>query len=117
MPELEIQPFSDTHLDGAVALLAERHARHREAEPLLLETIDFRGEIAALWAREGASGGVALRGKVVGYLLGAERDDDSGARTSGSVPPATPSKRRKMCAISMPPSPKSGSKSAGPGIT
>jgi ribosomal protein S18 acetylase RimI-like enzyme len=77
MPELEIQTFADAHLDAAAALLAERHARHREAEPLLLETVDFRGEIAALWAREGASGAAALRdGKVVGYLLGTRRADD-----------------------------------------
>jgi ribosomal protein S18 acetylase RimI-like enzyme len=78
MPKLEIQPFSDAHLDAAAALLAERHARHREAEPLLLETIDFREEIAGLLERERASGAVALRdGRVVGFLLGTRRDDDA----------------------------------------
>jgi ribosomal protein S18 acetylase RimI-like enzyme len=77
MPEPEIQPFSEDHLDASTALLAQRHARHREAEPLLPETVDFHGEIAALWARKGTSGAAALRdGKVVGYLLGTRRDDD-----------------------------------------
>ena len=37
MAGLEIVPFSDAHLDDAAALLAARHARHREAEPLLPE--------------------------------------------------------------------------------
>jgi hypothetical protein len=105
MPELEIQTFADAHLDAAAALLAERHARHREAEPLLLETVDFRGEIAALWAREGASGAAALRdGKVVGYLLGTR------------LPP-TPSRRRKTYGTSTPPQLRTGSKRAGQGTT
>jgi ribosomal protein S18 acetylase RimI-like enzyme len=77
MPELEVQPFSEDHLDASAALLAQRHARHRQAEPLLLESVDFRGEIAALWASDGASGAAAMQdGKVVGYLLGTRRDDD-----------------------------------------
>jgi ribosomal protein S18 acetylase RimI-like enzyme len=77
MPELEIQPFSDEHLEPAGALLEDRHARHRQVEALLPEGIDFRAEVAALWARDGAAGAVALReGKVVGYLLGTRRDDD-----------------------------------------
>ena len=75
MPELEIQPFSEEHLDAAAGLLEQRHARHREAEPLLLADADFRAEVAGLWAREGASGAVAVRnGDVVGYLLGTPRD-------------------------------------------
>jgi ribosomal protein S18 acetylase RimI-like enzyme len=77
MPELEIQPFSDAHVDAAAALLAQRHARHRQVEPLLPERIDFRAEVSGLWSREDASGVVASReGKVVGYLLGTRRDDD-----------------------------------------
>src|SRR5207244_4112959 len=32
---LEIGDFADEHLDAAAALLAERHRRHRVAEPLL----------------------------------------------------------------------------------
>ncbi len=60
-------------------LLEERHRRHRAMEPLLREQADFRAEVETLWARDGASGAVALRdGRVVGYLLGAPRDDSWG---------------------------------------
>ena len=77
MPELEIQPFSKEHLDAAAGLLEQRHARHVEAEPLLAKEVDFRAEIEALLAREGASGVVAIRdGRPVGYLLGVRRDDE-----------------------------------------
>ena len=53
MPELEIQPFTEEHLDAAANLLEERHARHREAEPGLPENVDYRAEI------EATSGGAA----------------------------------------------------------
>ena len=56
MAGLEIVPFSDAHLDDAAALLAARHARHREAEPLLPEDVDFRAEVEREWRQEGASG-------------------------------------------------------------
>jgi len=76
MPGLEIQPFSEEHLDAAGDLLAERHRRHREAEPLLTEPADYRAEVEALWGGEQASGAVAQRdGRVVGYLLGIRKDD------------------------------------------
>jgi ribosomal protein S18 acetylase RimI-like enzyme len=79
MPAVKIQAFSEDHLDDAAKLLEERHERHRAVEPLLREGIDFRGELEALWARDGASGAVALRnGSIVGYLLGAPRDDSWG---------------------------------------
>ena len=73
MPGLEIQPFSEGHLDAAAALLEQRQRRHREAEPLLDDEYDFRAEIESL---EGASGVVGLReGRVVGFLLGVRKDD------------------------------------------
>jgi ribosomal protein S18 acetylase RimI-like enzyme len=76
MPAVEIQAFSDQHLGEAARLLEERHARHRDVEPLLREEADFRAEVETLWARDGSSGAVALReGRLVGYLLGAPRDD------------------------------------------
>jgi GNAT superfamily N-acetyltransferase len=76
MRALEIQPFSDEHLDDAAKLLAERHRRHREAEPLLPDVADLRGEIERALRAEGASGAAALSGDtLVGYLLGAPRDD------------------------------------------
>lgn len=76
MPALELLPFSDEHVEGAADLLRERHRRHREAEPLLPEELDFRAEVAALLEHEHASGAVALRGeRVVGYLVGTPRSE------------------------------------------
>jgi ribosomal protein S18 acetylase RimI-like enzyme len=75
MPELEIHPFAEEHLDDAAALLAERHRRHQEAEPLLGADYDFRAEVEALWTGDHPSGAVATRGgRVVGYLLGIRKD-------------------------------------------
>jgi GNAT superfamily N-acetyltransferase len=76
MPEIEVQPLEDEHLAGAAALLAERHARHRAAEPLLPDVRDFRGQIERELARERADGVVALvADEVVAYLVGAIEDD------------------------------------------
>ena len=77
---LEVLPFGEEHLPAAAVLLAERHRRHRVAEPLLpaaFEEADAAGaEIEQLWRSEGADGVVALRdGRVVAYLVGAPRDD------------------------------------------
>jgi predicted N-acetyltransferase YhbS len=52
----EIVPFTDANLDDATALLAARHARHREAEGLLPADVDFRAELEREWRQEGASG-------------------------------------------------------------
>jgi predicted N-acetyltransferase YhbS len=65
------RPFSDGDLDAAAALLAERHARHRETEPLLPADVDFRAEVEVLWRRPGASGAVSENG----FLIGAPRED------------------------------------------
>ena len=67
MPALEVVPFADEHLDAAAELLAARHARHREAEPLLPDDVDFRAELEGEWRREGASGVFAGDG----YLIAA----------------------------------------------
>jgi ribosomal protein S18 acetylase RimI-like enzyme len=76
MPELEIQPFSEGHIDGAAALLEERHERQRAVEPGLPANVDYRTEIQALWAAKERSGAVAVRdGELVGYLLGVHRED------------------------------------------
>src|SRR5204862_4412136 len=72
MPDVEIRPFSDEHLDAAAALLAERHARHLTAEPLLGRDVDYRAQLA------GKRGLVALRGRDVrAYLLGQTTDEDA----------------------------------------
>jgi len=80
MARLEVAPFSDEHLDGAAALLSARHARHREAEPLLPERYEdpaaAREEVERVWRAEGASGAAGFRdGRLVGYLVGAQRQD------------------------------------------
>jgi GNAT superfamily N-acetyltransferase len=76
MPEIDVQPFEDEHLEPAAALLADRHARHRAAEPLLPAIEDFRSQIEASLARERAEGVVAIDGDdVVAYLIGAVEDD------------------------------------------
>jgi len=74
MPDVEIHPFSDEHLDGAAALLAERHERHLVAEPLLARNVDYRAQLAG---QEGA-GLVALRdGDLRAYLFGRTTDEDA----------------------------------------
>ena len=76
MPAVQIERFSEDHLEDAARLLEKRHGRHCAVEPLLLEEIDFRAELETLLARAGVSGAVAVRdGRLAGYLLGAPRDD------------------------------------------
>jgi len=71
MPPLEIVPFSDDHLDVAATLLAERHAAHRAAEPLLPAIDDFRAALEREWHVDGASGSFASwDGEPAGYLVG-----------------------------------------------
>lgn len=71
MPDVEIRPLSDEHLDAAVALLAERHARHLTAEPLLARDVDFRAQLRG-------EGVVALRGgELRAYLLAQTTADDA----------------------------------------
>ena len=67
MPALEVVPFADEHLDAAAELLEARHARHRRAEPLLPDDVDFRAELEREWRQEGASGVFAGDG----YLIAA----------------------------------------------
>src|SRR5436190_9677410 len=69
---LELLPFSDEHLEDAAGLLAARHARHREAEPLLPELEDPVAAVENDWRADGASGVFASRaGKPAAYLIGA----------------------------------------------
>src|SRR6266550_540694 len=76
MPGIEIQPLEDEHLAAAAALLAVRHARHREAEALLPEVSDFRAQLERDLEHELASGVVALRGEeLVAYLIGRVEED------------------------------------------
>jgi ribosomal protein S18 acetylase RimI-like enzyme len=81
MAVLEVLPFSDEHVAGAGRLLAARHARQRQAEPLLAPAFEdatrAAEEVAAVWALPDASGSAALRDEeLVGYLIGAPREVD-----------------------------------------
>jgi predicted N-acetyltransferase YhbS len=77
MSALEIQPFADDHLDAAADLLAERHARHRQVEPLLPETVDFRAQIER--ELDGGTGVAAVEGgELAGYLVGRRGEDQVG---------------------------------------
>ena len=72
MPDVQIRPFSDEHLDAAAALLRDRHERHLAAEPLLASDVDYRTQLA------GKEGLVALRnGDLRAYLLAQTTDDDA----------------------------------------
>lgn len=80
MPRLETRPFADDDVPEAGRLLAERHRRHRAAEPLLSARYEdpaaATAEVEALWSTEDASGSVAVRdGRAVGFLLGIRKDD------------------------------------------
>jgi GNAT superfamily N-acetyltransferase len=73
MPPLEIHPLSELRAEAA-ALLAERFARQRAAEPLLPEIDDFEPHVAA-------EGSVATRGgEAVAFLAGAVNEDEQMAR-------------------------------------
>ena len=89
MRGIEVQPFGDEHLDPAAALLAERHRRHRAAEPLLPDAVDFREQVEGEWRRDGASGAVAIgRGRLLAYLLGHPVDYGDAGLTWQLVEPA-----------------------------
>lgn len=75
---VEIRPFTGDDVEPAARLLAERHAREREAEPLLPASVDYAAQVEGEWRREGATGAVALReGTFVGYLVGAPAPADN----------------------------------------
>ena len=63
---MEIVPFADEHVDAAAELLAARHERDREVEPLLSADVDFRTQIESEWRVEGASGMISGNGYVFG---------------------------------------------------
>ena len=76
MSGIEIRPLEDEHLDAAAKLLAERHERHRDTEPLLPDVSDFRDHIERELEHEGAAGVVAMRGgDLIAYLVGRLEND------------------------------------------
>jgi GNAT superfamily N-acetyltransferase len=81
MSGLEVRPFDAADVAAAGVLLAERHRRHRLAQPLLSRRYEdadaAAAEVARTLSEQNASGAVALRnGAVVGFLLGAPKPDD-----------------------------------------
>jgi GNAT superfamily N-acetyltransferase len=70
---MKIVPFADEHVDRAAELLAGRHARHREAEPLLPEDVDFRAQIESEWSVEDASGVISEHGYLFARPAHADR--------------------------------------------
>jgi GNAT superfamily N-acetyltransferase len=81
MPAPEIRPFEASDLADAGRLLADRHRRHRLAQPLLSPTYEraaaAEAEVAELLKSDSASGSVALLdGEVVGFLLGAPKTSE-----------------------------------------
>jgi GNAT superfamily N-acetyltransferase len=77
---LDVRPFVGGDLDAAAELLADRHRRHRSAEPALDPAYEHpaaaRREIEALIAGEGAAGWAAVRGAdLVGYLIGVAKSE------------------------------------------
>jgi GNAT superfamily N-acetyltransferase len=79
-PPTDIRPFTGRDLDAAAALLAERHRRHRAAEPALDPVYEMpaatRPQIEALLADPTQSGWVATHhGRVVGFLVGVAKAD------------------------------------------
>jgi len=81
MAGLEVLPFSDEHLAAAGRLLAARHARQRQVEPLLAPAFEDAAraevEVTGVWRLPDASGSAAWRdGELAGYLIGAPREVD-----------------------------------------
>jgi GNAT superfamily N-acetyltransferase len=69
MQKLQIHPFSEEFREETASLLADRHARHRAAEPLLADVTDFAAQIPD------GEGAVATRGgAVVAYVVAAVGD-------------------------------------------
>jgi GNAT superfamily N-acetyltransferase len=76
MRGIEIEPLEDEHVEQAAKLLADRHARHRQAEQLLPDVAYFRAQLERDLGHERAAGLVALRrGNVVAYLIGRVEPD------------------------------------------
>ena len=79
MPGARVRPFAAGDIPAAGALLAARHRAHRLTCPLLSPRYEHESaataEVAAAFARPGASGAVALQGgNIAGFVLGAPKD-------------------------------------------
>ena len=101
MPELQIQPFSDEHLEGAASLLEERHDRQRAIEPRparRTSTIARRSRRSGLRrsARARWRSATASSSATCSALIAPTRP---GAPTCGWNTQATPCASRSWCGI------------------
>lgn len=81
----DIRPIGTADLEAAGRLLAERHRRHRLAEPLLDPAYEdpsvARAEIEMLLAADGAQGWTVRRaGELGGYLIGTAKPEATWGR-------------------------------------
>ena len=82
---LRVRPFESSDIGGAADLLADRHRRHRLAEPSLDPAYETAAgaqrEIDALLGIDGAAGWAAERdGALVGYVIGIAKQDATWGR-------------------------------------
>ncbi|HUQ43224.1 MAG TPA: GNAT family N-acetyltransferase [Candidatus Limnocylindria bacterium] len=80
-----IRPIEAADLEAAGRLLADRHRRHRLAEPLLdpryEDPAEAMGEIQQLLGGDGAGGWIATRdGDVTGFVVGISKDEKTWGR-------------------------------------
>jgi GNAT superfamily N-acetyltransferase len=76
-----LEPFRTEHVAAAAVLLAERHRRHRRAQPLLPHLRDAEQRLHDLIRRPGASGACIRDGRVMtGYLIGTLTDEEAFGR-------------------------------------
>lgn len=79
--QLSVRAFEPGDLDGAAALLADRHRRHRAAEPALDPAFEdpaaARGEIEKLLADATATAWAARRGDdIAGFVVGVAKNPE-----------------------------------------
>jgi GNAT superfamily N-acetyltransferase len=78
MSRSHVRPFEAIDIPDAGQLLAQRHRRHRQSQPLLDERFEdpetAAAEVAGAYAVDGASGAIATRdGRMVGFMIGAPK--------------------------------------------
>ncbi len=86
MSGVAIKPFDETMLDAAADLLAARHTRDRQQQPLLPERFSnpavARAAVDAVWQNDRTSGVAAWEdGRLVAFLLGEVKIDTLRGRT------------------------------------
>jgi ribosomal protein S18 acetylase RimI-like enzyme len=81
MSRLEVRPLDAADLADAAHLLAQRHRRHRQAQPRLAARYEDAAvaeeALRAEYAKDGASGAAGFRaGRMVGFVLGTPKPSE-----------------------------------------